>query len=310
MKLVIIIPAHNEENSIKEVIGAIPKRIAGVQEIKTVVVNDGSSDQTAAKAAGAGAVVLSHHRQRGLAETFMTGLTRALGQNADLIVTLDADGQYDPGEIPKLLSPLIKYEADLVVGERQIRKIDHMPLSKKIGNIVGTFIVSLLSGVEAADASSGFRAFTGEVGRNLHILSQHTYTHEMIIQAAHKKFKIVAIPITFKARRHGQSRLIDSLWVHLKSSAATILRTLLMYQPFKTFLYLGNLALFGGVFLGGRFLILFFRGQGSGHLQSLLLAAILVIIGFNIIIMGFLADLISRNRQLIEKLLSRGRPVS
>jgi glycosyltransferase involved in cell wall biosynthesis len=305
MKLTIIIPAYNEEATVAQVIKAVPPKNKEVKSIKVVLVDDGSTDQTAKKAKEAGAVVLSHRGRRGLAQTFTTGLDWALTQKSNLIVTIDADGQYDPGEIPKLISPLILHEADLVIGDRQITKLEHMSLSKKFANKIGTFVIQKLTQTKITDASSGFRAFTAEVGYNLNILSSHTYTHEMIIQAAHKKFKIISIPVTFKARKFGQSRLIDSLWEHLKKSIATILRTLLMYQPFKTFLYLGNLAIFAGTILGIRFLVFFFRGQGAGHIQSLILTAVLIIVGFNTIIMGFLADLISRNRQLIEKLLKK-----
>lgn len=305
MKLTIIIPAYNEEATVGQVIKAIPQKINGVKTIKVVVVDDGSTDQTAKEAKEAGAVVLSHRGRRGLAHTFTTGLDWAMAQKSDLIVTIDGDNQYNPREIPNLVSPLILHEADLMIGNRQITKLEHMSLSKKLANIFGTFMVQKLTQTKIADASSGFRAFTAEVGRNLHILSSHTYTHEMIIQAAHKKFKLTSIPVTFKARRHGQSRLIESLWAHLKKSSATILRTLLMYQPFKTFLYLGSLAIFTGGALGLRFLLFFLQSQGSGHIQSLILAAVLVIVGFNTIIMGFLADLISRNRQLHEKILEK-----
>lgn len=304
MKLIVIIPAYNEEKTIGEVIRSIPRKIRGISKVEVLVINDGSKDKTTKEARKAGAdYVLSHKINRGLTQTFADGLQEALRLGADIIVNTDADNQYKQEEIPKLIGPILKGEADMVIGNRQVEKLNHMPLAKKYGNILGSFTIRFLTGSKIKDASSGFRAFSREAARQLKLFSYHTYTHETIIQALNKNLVIAEIPITFRKRRYGESRLISGVWSHIKKSAATILRTILMYKAFKVLVTLGLFIMSLGVLGGLRFLYFFFTGNGAGHVQSLILSSILISIGFTTCVMGILADLISINRKLIEQKL-------
>lgn len=307
-RLVVMIPAYNEEASIGQVIKAVPRNIPGVAEIKVLVVDDGSTDQTVGNASEAGAdTVVSHSLNRGLAATFTTGLHKALERGADIIVNIDADGQYVPAEIERLIGPILSGEADIVIGNRQIRKLAFMPVSKKYGNLIGSWVVRGLSGAKVSDASSGFRAFSAEAAAHLNVFSPFTYTHETIIDAASKGLKIAQVPCTFlpTARPGGGSRLIASVSQHIKNSAAVIIRTYVIYKPLKAFFYLGSLFLAASLVIGIRFLYFYFQGLGQGKIQSLILGAVLAIVGFQIILMGFLADAVSAARKVSEELLYR-----
>lgn len=304
MHLLVIIPAYNEEKTIGKVIKSIPRRIAGIKRIEVLVVDDGSTDNTVKEAKKAKAnYIISHKKNQGLAKTFSDGIDKALELGADVIVNTDADDQYDQREIPKLLKPILRSRADMVIGNRQVEKLDHMPLSKKCGNILGSFTIRLLTGSKIKDISSGFRAFSRETARQLKLFSYHTYTHETIIQAINKNLVIAEIPVTFRKRKYGKSRLISGVWSHIKKSTATIIRTVLMYKAFKVLVTLGFFIMFLGILGGLRFLYFSFTGNGAGHVQSLIFSSILISIGFTTCVMGILADLISINRKIIEEVL-------
>lgn len=307
MKLIVTIPAYNEERSIAKVIASVPKKIKGVQKIEVLVYDDGSTDKTVEAAKKAGATyVFSHKVNLGLAQTFKDAVAQALRLGADVIVNTDADNQYDQRQIPMLLEPLFAGKADLVIGDRQVEKLKFMPFTKKYGNILGSLMIRLLTGTVVRDASSGFRAFTRFFAEKVRIFSEHTYTHEMIIDAHFKNFVVVNVPITFKKRPYGQSRLISGgVFAHIIKSGETIIRTILLYRAFKVLSYLGLLFAFAGV--AGVLRFLYFAlvlGNSRGHIQSLVISSILVAIGFNILVLGFVADLISYNRRLIEEKLS------
>lgn len=276
MKLVVTIPAHNEEKSLADVIFAIPQNIADIDEIKVVVVDDGSVDHTAQIAANAGAILISHSVKRGLAKTFQDAIDEGLKNGADIIVNIDADGQYDAGEIPLLVKTLLETKADLVVGDRQVRRLKHMPFLKKYGNVIGSFFLRLTTGLKVHDASSGFRAFTRETALRTQILSSHTYTHESLIQAAFWGLKVVNVPVSFYSRNHGQSKLIDGIFSHIWKSLGTILRSLATYKPFTKFVTLGFLAIFASLFFG-----------------------------MMLILLGFIADLVVGNRRIQGEILYR-----
>lgn len=305
MKLIVIIPAFNEEKSLPSVIKSIPTKIPGISKIEVLVLNDGSTDATVRVAKKAGATyAVSHSKRAGLATSFKDAVAAALFRGADIIVNTDADNQYDQREIGKLIQPILKKEADLVIGDRQVATLSHMPWQKKYGNRLGSFVIRWLTGTSVRDASSGFRAFTAECARSLMITSAHTYTHEMIIDAHFKNKTIVDIPITFRERKNGVSRLIaGNIIQHVMKSAATIIRTILLYKAFRVFSTVGSVIIGSGVIGIVRFLVLsFLFNESKGHVQSLILSSILIAMGFNILILGFIADLIAYNRGLLEEI--------
>lgn len=304
MKLFVIIPAYNEAQSISTVITAIPRQITLISEVKVLVINDGSTDETANIARNSGAdFIIENSNNLGLAKTFQNGIAAALKEGADIIVNTDADNQYNQTEIAKLVEPIVIKQADIVIGDRQIKKLKFMPWGNKYGNLLGSFILRLLTKTKVIDASSGFRAFSREAALKMNINFNHTYTHETIIQATYQDLKITNVPIEFRPRQNGQSKLIQNIFKHIKNSSLIILRTILLYRALKTFFYLGLAIMLPGILLGLRFVYYYFNNQGTGKIQSLILAAILIIIGFFIIVLGLVADLISTNRKINEQIL-------
>lgn len=306
MKLVISIPAFNEEKSIASVIKEIPRDIA--DEVKVVVIDDGSIDKTVEVAKEAGAdEVISFKQNRGLGSAFRTALETALEMDADILVNIDADNQYDPNEIPQLIKPIIDEGVDMVLGSRFKGSIEEMPLQKRIGNMLATKATSFASGLPVSDAQTGFRAYSREAIHRLNMRSDYTYVQETIIQAANKGLKITEIPCTFRMRGHGDSRLISSIFSYAKNAIAIILRTYLRYRPLKVFLYVGGFIFFLGFLAGLRALINFMQTGQVGYYPSTILSAVLLILGFQIIILGLLADLIDGNRRIQEEILYRLR---
>ncbi|MDD5638410.1 MAG: glycosyltransferase family 2 protein [Candidatus Pacebacteria bacterium] len=304
MKLIVTIPAYNEEKTIAKVIKEIPRNIKDIDEAKVLVINDGSTDNTVKVAKEAGAdYIISNSGNQGLAYTFRRGLELALKSGADIIVNTDADFQYNQTEIPKLIQPIFKEEAEMVIGNRQVEKLDHMPFSKKYGNILISWALRFVLKNKVSDASSGFRAFSRECALRLNIFSHYTYTHETIIQCTLQRMRIAEVPVEFRKREGGKSRLIKSLWSHCTSGVSTIIRVYLMYTPLKTFLKIGIPIFLVGLAFWLRYLYFYLQGNGSGHLQSLLLGVILLLLGFQLVIMGFLADLIDANRKREEETL-------
>lgn len=304
MRLIIIIPAYNEEKTIEQVIKSIPKKIDGIDEIKTFVINDGSTDMTKTISLRAGAnKVINNKKNLGLARTFNRGLNEALFADADIIVNTDADNQYNQKEISQLVEPIIRGHADMTIGDRQIAKLSFMRPGNKYGNLFGSWVLRKVTGTDVIDASSGFRAFSRETALKININFNHTYTHETIIQATFNGTKIVNVPIEFGSRPAGKSKLINSLFSHIKKSLITIVRTILIYKPLKTLLCLSFLAILPGIFLCLRFLSYYVFSGGSGKIQSLILASIFIIVGFFIATLGLIGDLIANNRRLNEKTL-------
>ena len=301
MILFVTIPAYNEAKTITEVIKSIPKKIKGIKTVKILVWSDGSTDQTVALAKKAGAdFVFASKRNLGLAKTFDLATKKAVELGANIVVNTDADNQYDQKQIPLLLEPILQNRADIVNGDRQVAKLAHMSWPKKYGNQLGSWIIRLLTGIKISDASSGFRSYTKEAINSFNLISSHTYTHETLIQAVFKDLTIKEMPITFKQRTSGGSRLIGSVWSHIKKSGSTIVRTILMYKAFKYLLSLGLLIMAIGIFGVCRFLYFVFQGNGGGHIQSLIISSIFLSIGFNTILMGVIADLISINRNMFK----------
>jgi len=304
MKLVVMIPAYNEEKSIGKVIKEIPRRIEGVDNIKILVVNDGSTDKTREEALKSGASkIISNKKNLGLARSFKKGLDEALEMGADIIVNIDADGQYDAKEIPTFVRPILENSTDIVLGDRQIHTLDHMPFSKKIGNRIATWITRKLSGYPVKDAQTGFRAFSREAALKLNILGNYTYVQETIIQATHKDLVIEEVPVVFR-RREGESRLISNIFSYAKNAAIAILRTYRDYNPIKTFAVIGIIFIIISFIPG--FVVLkdyFATGTFSGHIGRGLLTILFFFIGVQIIIFGLLADMLKTQRQLQEEIL-------
>lgn len=301
-KLIVTIPAYNEEKTISKVVRSVPRKIAGIGKVKVLVWSDGSTDKTekAAKQAGADYVFTSK-RNLGLARTFDLATRKAIGLGATIVVNTDADNQYDQREIPKLIRPILSGRADLVSGDRQITTLTHMAMSKRYGNMLGTYVVSKLAGISIRDASSGFRAYTDEVLKEMRLISQHTYTHETLIQAVKHGFLIAEVPVKFRERKNGESRLISGVWQHVKLSTATIIRTTLMYQAFPLLVKTGTILILFGLAGIGRFGYYYLNGTGNGHVQSLILSSILIGVGLNTAVLGIVADLVSINRKLLER---------
>ncbi len=301
MKVVVSIPAYNEEKTIASVVAGIPRDIA--EEVLVVVVDDGSTDNSAKEAAKAGAdKVVRHKRNMGLACAFRRGIEEALALNADIIVNIDADGQYVGGEIRQLIQPIQDGEADIVLGSRFAGSIEHMPLTKRMGNMIATKITTFLSGLQVTDAQTGFRAFSREAALRLNILSDYTYTQETIIQAAHAGLLVVEVPITFR-RRDGKSRLISNILTYALRSGSTILRTYRDYQPLRTFTIIGGLIFAVGLAFGSRVLLHYLKtGFVSPYIPSAILTAVLLIIGFQVVILALIADMVGSNRRILDEI--------
>jgi glycosyltransferase involved in cell wall biosynthesis len=304
MHLIVTIPAYNEEETIADVVRSIPKKINGISKIDVLVWSDGSTDDTAAIAKKSGAsFVFSSKKNLGLARTFDLATTKAVELGADIIVNTDADNQYDQKEISLLIQPILSKQADVVNGDRQVEKLDHMPLSKKLGNLLGSQVIRILTGLAINDASSGFRAYTAQAITALNIFSRHTYTHETLVQIAFSDFAITEVPVTFRARKGGSnnSRLIKGVLSHIVKSGSTIIRTLLMFKALRVFVTLGMVSLSLSALLGLRYLWYFFLGASAGHIQSLILASMLFNLGLLLALVGVIADLIAINRKIMNK---------
>jgi len=306
MKLVVQIPCLNEESALPDTLRDIPRSIPGVDVVEVLVVDDGSSDDTSRVAREHGADhVLRFTRRKGLAHGFMAGLDAALHLGADVIVNTDADNQYPGWQIPELIAPILAGQADVVIGDRGVGHVQHFSWTKRRLQTLGSWVVRKVSGTNVPDTTSGFRALTREAALRINIVSEFTYTLESVIQAGKKKMAVAALPIDARATR--PSRLFTSTWQYVKRSAATILRIYAMYEPLKVFVLLGSLLLTVGVSLGLRYAWFWWQGEVRGHFQSAILSVLLLILGFQTLQWGVLADLIASNRKLIEDLLYRTR---
>ena len=307
MKLIIQIPCYNEEETLPQTVRDLPREIEGVDCVEVLIIDDGSTDRTVdvAKSLGVDHIV-RHKCNRGLARTFRTGIDACLRLGADIIVNTDGDNQYCGADIPKLIRPILEGRADMVVGDRQTSQVPHFSRSKKFLQYVGSAVVRKLSETDVPDTVSGFRAFSREAAMNLNIVSPFSYTIETIIQAGKKHMAIASVPIRTNPKTR-ESRLFKSIPSFIRNSVATMVRMYAMYQPLRVFTYIALvLGLLGSLPIV-RFLYYYFTGDGSGHIQSLLLGSVLLLMGFGAAMLGLVADLISFNRQLIEMGLERIR---
>ncbi len=303
MKLVIQIPAFNEEATIERALAALPRAVEGFREVATLVVDDGSTDATGDRARAAGANrVLRLTTNRGLAEAFSLGLAEALAMGADVVVNFDADLQYDASDIPALVAPILSGRADLVVGDRGPGELSHFSPAKRLLQRLGTWVVRQAAGIEIADAVSGFRALSREAARRINVFSKLTYTLETLIQAGYKGLRVESVRV--KAHPPVRpSRLYASTAKYVLLQGANVIRITALYKPLKIFSIAGGLLVAAGAALGVRFLGYYFFGENpGGHVQSLILAAVLILVGFQTFLIALVADLVAVNRRLLEEM--------
>jgi glycosyltransferase involved in cell wall biosynthesis len=307
MKLIIQIPCLNEAETLPATLADLPRALPGIDVIETLVVDDGSDDGTAEVARAHGVRhVVRFRRRKGLAAAFVAGIDASLAAGADLIVNTDADNQYAGRDVARLLAPLLSGDADIVIGDRNIRDLRHMSAGKRWLQRLGSWVVRQVSGTAVPDTTSGFRAYTREAALQMSIVSDFSYTLESIIQAGKKRMAIAHVAIGTNAKTR-PSRLFDSLFSYIKQSAATIVRIYAMYEPLKVFTYIGSLVFLAGFAISLRFLYFWWIGEGQGNVQSLILSAVLMVIGFQVVLIGLVADVISSTRKLIEDVRYRVR---
>lgn len=307
MKLIIQIPCYNEAETLTIALNDLPKHIDGIDTIEYLIINDGSKDDTVKVAKEWGVnYVVNFKRNKGLAYGFLAGLDACLKNGADIIVNTDADNQYVGEDIEKLVRPILEGKTDIVIGERPVDTTEHWsPLKKKLQHF-GSWVVRKASKTDIPDAPSGFRAYSREAALRMNVINEYTYTLETIVQAGRTKIAMTSVPI----RTNGElrpSRLFNSMMGYVKKSMVTILRALMMYKPLMFFSIIGIIVFGLGAALGIRFLVFYFQGVGSGHIQSLILASTLMMLGFSTIVIGLQADLISANRKILEDIQYRVR---
>jgi glycosyltransferase involved in cell wall biosynthesis len=302
MKLIIQIPCRNESGSLPQTVADLPRQLEGVSRIEFLVIDDGSTDDTAEVAQRLRVdhiVRLPSHR--GLAEAFRAGLGEALRQGADIVVNTDGDNQYRAEDIPRLIEPVLRGEADMVVGARPIQAIRHFSFLKKLLQRLGSWAVRKVSNTEVADATSGFRAFSRTAALRLNIFSSYTYTLETLIQAGLSNMRVVSVPVRTNAPTR-ESRLISNIPSYIQRSLLTMLRIFILYKPLRFFVLVGLVIFATGFAIGLRFFYHYLLGQGEGMVQSLILASVLLLMGFQVGIAGLLSDLIATNRRILEEI--------
>jgi len=306
-KLIIQIPCLNEAQTLPATLADLPKSIPGIDAIEVLVIDDGSRDGTSdvARACGVDHIVRLR-RNKGLAAAFQTGIDACLKAGADFIVNTDADNQYAGNDILKLLAPLLRGDADICIGDRNIAELRHMSWRKRQLQALGSWVVRQVSGTTVPDTTSGFRAYTREAALRITIVSEFSYTLESIIQAGKKRMAIAHVPISVNPRTR-ESRLFDSVFSYIKKSGATIVRIYAVYEPLKVFTYLGGFVFLVGAAGLARFFYYYLQGQAFRHFSSLVASGIVVMLGVVVLMIGLLADVISGNRKLLEDLVYRIR---
>jgi len=305
MKLIIQIPCYNEEKTLPQTLADIPRQIEGVDHVEILVIDDGSDDKTAeiARQHNVDHLIINKHNM-GLAKSFSLGLDACLKAGADIIVNTDGDNQYNGADIAKLIKPVLTHQSDIVVGDRQTHNIDHFSARKKLLQRTGSAVVRRLSGLEVPDAVSGFRAFSRNAAIKLNVLSSFSYTIEILIQAGKRNLNVISVPVRTNPKTR-DSRLSKNIIYFIERQLTTIVRIYAMYQPLKVFFYLAMILSTIGIIPIIRFLYFYLTTGGSGHIQSLILGSVFLLMGFVTFLFGLVADLISNNRQLNEQALER-----
>jgi glycosyltransferase involved in cell wall biosynthesis len=302
MKLIIQIPCLNEAETLPIALADLPREVEGFDTVEWLIIDDGSTDNTAevAKAHGVHHVI-RHPVNRGLAVGFMSGLQACLRLGADVIVNTDADNQYCGADIPKLTAPILAHQADIVIGARPIEQTEHFSWIKKKLQRLGSWAVRVASKTDVADAPSGFRAMSREAALRLNVFSAYTYTLETIIQAGQSNLRIVSVPV----RTNGDlrpSRLVKSISSYVQRSLITILRVFVIYRPLALFVWTGSAFLGIGFIACARFLYYYLHSNGEGHVQSVVFASLCITLGMLLCMMGLIGDLIATNRKLLESI--------
>lgn len=303
-KLIIQIPCYNEEESISTTLKDLPKTIDGIDEIEVLVINDGSSDNSAQIAADCGASVINISPNRGLANAFRVGLQEALNRNADIIVNTDADNQYCADDIEKIVKPIIEKKADIAIGARDIFSIEEFSPIKKLFQKIGSAVLRLLSSTKVQDAPSGFRAFSKDAAIKLNIFDNYTYTMETLLQANAKGLQTVSVPIRVNKQLR-KSKLVKNIFDYIFKSMKTTIRMFIVYRPFRFFATLASIIGMLGLTLVFRFIYFYAQGHGNGHIQSLIFAAVFLISAVQLVIIAIVGDLLSINRKLSEDIQTR-----
>ena len=305
MKLIIQIPCYNEEKSLPITLNALPKKIEGIDEIEVLIINDGSTDKTVevARSLGVKHIVEMPHNC-GLAKAFVAGINTALSLEADIIVNTDADNQYCADDIEKIIKPILNGSADIVIGSRPVSKIQHFSLLKKMLQKLGSFVMRLISSTDVEDAPSGFRAFSRNAAIQLNVFDNYTYSLETIIQARAKGLILECVPINVNPDLR-KSKLVKNIFDYVRRSMFTMIRMFIIYRPFRFFAILAGIFLFFGALIGIRFLYYFINESGAGHIQSLILSAILILTGVQVAVIAVLSELMSINRKLLEDIQRR-----
>ena len=300
MKLIIQIPCYNEAETLEVALNDLPKHIDGIDTIEYLIINDGSRDDTVEVARRWGVhYVVNFTQNRGLAKGFMAGLDACLRNGADIIVNTDADNQYNCEDIETIVRPSLDGKSDIVIGARPIDQTEHFsPLKKKLQHF-GSWVVRKASNSDIPDAPSGFRAYSREAAMRLNVTNEYTYTLETIVQAGRERIPMTSVPIRTNAELR-PSRLFSSMFGYVKKSMLTILRAYVLYKPLQFFSILGSIPFIAGLILGIRFLVFAIQGHSEGHVQSLILASTLMMMGFMTYVVGILSDTISAERKILE----------
>ncbi len=307
MKLIIQIPCFNEADTLPETLAALPDSVPGVDEVETLVIDDGSRDNTAEVACANGVDhIIRFPGNRGLAKAFAAGLEASVLNGADIILNTDADNQYMGADIPLLIQPILAGRADIVVGDRVVAGVPSFSPLKRSLQRLGSWVISRAARTDIPDAASGFRAYTREAALRTLVLNNYSYTLETLIQSSAQRLTVEHVPIRTNPPRR-PSRLMHGMASYVSNSAITIVRSFTLYRPLSIFLWSGSIAILLGLILGIRFLFYYFDGQGNGHVQSLILTAVLLIIGFQTLLIGLVADLVGFNRKISEEIVYRLR---
>ncbi len=303
-KLVIQIPCFNEEETLLTTLNSLPKTVEGIDELEVLVIDDGSTDKSSEIAKAWGAKVLEIKPNKGLANAFRFGLQESLNMGADVIVNTDADNQYDSSCIEALIKPVLTGDADMVVGARNISAIKEFSLIKKVLQKIGSAVLRLLSSTKVQDAPSGFRAFSKEAALKLNIFDNYTYTMETLLQAGAKGLRVASVPVGVNPQLR-KSKLVKNIFNYVVKSMKTTIRMFIVYRPFRFFITFAALTGLIGTFLVGRFLYYYILGQGNGHIQSLIFAAVFLLSSVQLVIIAIIGDLLSINRKLLEDIQIR-----
>ena len=307
MKLIIQIPCFNEAGQLLETLSQLPRQISGIDVIEVLIIDDGSTDETVAIARQWGVThILCLPQNRGLANAFKCGIEACLRQGADVIVNTDGDHQYKGQDIEKLVQPVLSGQADIVIGARPISEIREFTPLKKFLQKFGSWVVRVLSNTDVVDATSGFRAYSRMAGMRLNVLSGYTYTLETIIQAGQNGLRIISVPVGVNPVTR-PSRLIKSNWHYIRRSVSTLIRVSIIYRPFRVFFIPAFILLAIGLLIDLRFMWHYFSQGGAGYVQSLIIGAVLTLLGGVTLLLAIVADLLSANRRLLEDIQWRLR---